>query len=335
MPLRRHVPVLAALSPLLLVAPIHVAGASPAEDVTACSADSPRTEALQIWVLPEAGSRPMVEAIESAQSSIRVMIYLLGDGPILDALERKARSGVPVRVILDGARFEENLPYHDSLVAAGADVHWSNPEFVFTHAKTMILDEAAAMISTGNYGEQYLEKERNYLVRDADPADVAVLVRLFEADWRWRRPNLRCTRLLISPVNAHERLLDLIDSATETLDIESMHFTDDEVREAVVARAAAGVAVRVILADPRHVEAGFGAAAFLGAHGIPVKTLRDLDVHVKSILVDGRRAYLGSENLSTNSLENNREIGLIADEPAVIDAVSTTFAKDWASGKRL
>jgi phosphatidylserine/phosphatidylglycerophosphate/cardiolipin synthase-like enzyme len=334
---RRGSPFLASLSPFLVAAstPFGVERASPAAisssaaDEPACLPDSPRAVPLQIWALPEAGSKPFVAAIEGAQESIRVMVYELGEGSILDALERKARSSVPVRVILDGARIEVNQPFRDRLIFAGAEVRWSSPSFVFTHAKTMILDESTAMISTGNFGAESLENERNYVARDADPADVAVLVRLFDGDWRSKRPHLGCTRLVIAPINARPRLLDLIRGAAATLDIESMELSDEAVIAAVLERAASGVEVRVILAEPDWVATNQESAAFLEAHGVPVRFLRSPAVHVKSILVDGQRAYLGSENLTYNSLTNNREIGLITGESEVIGTVSTTFAKDW------
>ena len=310
--------------------PIVSSALRPVPDETACSADSPRTEPLQIWVQPEAGAKPLLQAISKAQDSIRVMIYELGQGSMLAALEEKARSGVRVRVILDAEHALANQPAYDRLRAAGARVRWSSPQFKFSHAKTMILDGAVAMISTGNYDSSFLATSRDYVVRDVDPADVATLVRLFDADWSMKKVDLRCTRLLIAPDNARERLIALIDSASSTLEIESMQFSDDEVLMAVQARATAGVMVRIILADPAWVKANQDAATFLAMSLIPVRYLRSPGVHVKSILVDGRRAYLGSENLSYTSLSKNREIGLIASDWAVVETVSATFKADWA-----
>jgi phosphatidylserine/phosphatidylglycerophosphate/cardiolipin synthase-like enzyme len=54
-------------------------------------------------------------------------------------------------------------------------------------------------------------------------------------------------------------------------------------------------------------------------------------IHVKAIAVDGARAYLGSENLSWTSLNENREVGLIAYEPDVLQTMGVTFEKDWAA----
>lgn len=297
----------------------------------ACVPDSPRAAPLRIWVLPEAGSTPFVEALSEARRSIRITIYQMGEGPILEMLERKARSGVGVQVIFDGAQSSFNRRAFDRLYDAGARVHWSSPEFYFTHAKTMIIDDKVAMIATANYDTIHTATSRDYVVRNTDPDDVAVMKRVFEADWQERTPNLRCTRLLISPVNARRRLLSLIDEATRTLDIESTQLADEEVRGAVLERAEAGVAVRVILAEPGWVEANLDAARLLTRHRVPVRFLRTPGVHTKAILVDGRKAYVGSINLSHTSISENREIGLITKERPVLDTISKTFATDWAN----
>ena len=279
--------------------------------------------------MPEAGAAAYVQALSEARESIQITIYEMGDGPILEALERKARSGVQVQVIFDGARASFTQTANGRLERAGARTHWSSPEFYFSHAKTMIIDGEVALISTGNYDDAYTATSRDYVVRDADPDDVAVLKRLFEADWKERSPHIGCTRLLIAPINARPRLLDLIDSARRTLDIESTQLADEDVRYAVVERAEAGVRVRVILADPGWVAANRGAAAFLARHGIPVRFLRNPGVHVKAIVADGRRGYIGSVNLSYTSISQNREIGLITREAPVLDTMASTFTTDW------
>jgi phosphatidylserine/phosphatidylglycerophosphate/cardiolipin synthase-like enzyme len=50
------------------------------------------------------------------------------------------------------------------------------------------------------------------------------------------------------------------------------------------------------------------------------------------MVVDGVRAYLGSENLSQTSLSRNREVGLVVTEPDAVRVVTDTFERDWAVG---
>jgi phosphatidylserine/phosphatidylglycerophosphate/cardiolipin synthase-like enzyme len=286
--------------------------------------------AVRLAVLPEAGAEPFVTALESATKSIRVMVYQMGFGPILDTLEAKARAGVSVRVILDVAQIDTNQKYMDRLKAAGAEVIWSDSSFAYMHAKVIIADGKKAVISTGNYSASYMAKERNYVVTNTDPADLQVLTALFEADFARTSPNLSCTRLLVSPVNARARLLELIASAKQTLLVESMQLGDRDVRDAIAARKAEGVDVRVILADPNWIDANAGAGKFLAANSIPARSMKAPAVHVKAIVADDR-AYVGSENLSYTSLSKNREVGLIVTEPANVETITTTFETDWAT----
>ena len=301
----------------------------PADDF--CSATDPRTRPVVVAATPEAGEAPYLEALSAAQTSIDVAIYLMGSGGILDQLEAKARAGVAVRVILDEHKIATNQKYFDRLIAAGAQAHWSSPQFDFFHNKFFVVDGKTAVMSTGNYSKSFsIELERNFVATDHDPADVADLVALFEADWTGQTPNLPCTRMVISPINARERILALIASATTTLQIESMQFADPGVRDAVRARIEAGVAVRALLADANWIGANAGAATFLKDLAVPVKHIPHL--HTKVLIADGVAAYVGSENLSYTSLDNNREVGVVVVEPSSIAPLTTTFESDWAAG---
>jgi phosphatidylserine/phosphatidylglycerophosphate/cardiolipin synthase-like enzyme len=295
----------------------------------ACEATAPRTSPTTVSALPEAGEKPFVDLLDRAQTSIRVMVYLMGYGGILDRLEAKAKAGVSVRVILDEGKASVNQKYRDQLVAAGAQVLWSDPKFPYMHAKVIIVDEKEAVLSTGNFSKKYsIDLERNFVAHISDPEDLADLVALFEADWSRGAPDVSCTRLLVSPLNARQRLLELIDSATHSLTIESMQFADSDVRSHVAARRAAGVDVRAILADASWISANKWGAAFLEDRDIEVRWIPHC--HTKAIVVDGARAFLGSENLSYTSLSKNREIGVVLTEPAPVKIIADTFEKDWA-----
>jgi phosphatidylserine/phosphatidylglycerophosphate/cardiolipin synthase-like enzyme len=297
----------------------------------ACSPLVPRTTPLEVSVEPDAGARPFVAVLARATKSIRVMVYEMGTGPIIDTLEAKARAGVKVQMILDVAQMSVNQKYMDRMKAAGAAVIWSDTAFQFMHAKVLVVDEKEAVVSTGNYAAFRMNIERNYAVHDADPADVDVLVKLFDADFARKTPELTCTRLLVSPVNAKQRLLDFVASARTEIAVESMQLADDDMRNALAARRAAGVSVRVLLADTGWITANADAATFLAAHDIEARQMKSPAVHVKAVVVDGQVAYAGSINLSWTSLTKNREVGLLVTEPANVSMMHATFEKDWAT----
>ncbi len=303
--------------------------ASPAS----CRAAEPREHAVTVFALPDASTTPFVETLQRASKSIRVMVYQMGYGPILDQLIAKAKAGVKVRIILDVKQIKTNQKYFDALTAAGAEVKWSRPEFVYMHAKVIVVDEQELLISTNNYSASYMAKERNYAARDTDPLDVRSIVDVFDADWNGTTPDLSCTRMVISPFNSRSDILALIGSATTSLQIESMQFADRDVTEAVIAQKNKGVDVQIVLATPTWIDANAEAAATLKAAGIEARYLDAPSVHVKAIVVDGKRAYLGSENLSYTSLSKNREVGLIVDETENLALMQSTFAADFAIAK--
>jgi phosphatidylserine/phosphatidylglycerophosphate/cardiolipin synthase-like enzyme len=323
----------------MIAATLTLAGGSAAEPRTparprgACTPEAPRERPLRVWAEPEAGQAPLIEAITEARVSIRVMVYELGRGAILDAILRKAKAGVEVRVILDGSKREANGDSFADLRAARVKVHWSDPRFSYMHAKTLVVDDAVAVISTGNFVAPRVGGTRDFAARDEDPEDVRTLAALFDADWRKAPPDLSCTRLVVSPENSRARLLAFIGSARRTLDIESMELSDGAVRRAIAARRRAGVKVRIVLADPRWISANLDAASFLAESGIRARYLVSPAIHTKVITVDGERAYLGSVNLSRTSLEQNREVGLSAYEPEVVALMHETFERDWASAR--
>src|SRR5262249_37928949 len=150
----------------------------------------------------------------------------------------------------------------------GANVIWSDPKFSYMHAKVLVVDEQEAVVSTGNYAAFRMAIERNFAAHVVDPADVDVLVKLFDADFARATPDVSCTRLLVSPTNSRDRLVALIASAKKEIAIESMQFADSAIRNAVVERKKAGVDVRVILADTGWIDTNADAASFLSAQGI-------------------------------------------------------------------
>jgi phosphatidylserine/phosphatidylglycerophosphate/cardiolipin synthase-like enzyme len=55
-------------------------------------------------VLPDATSRPLLDAIASAQKSLRVKMFVFSDPALLDAVIAAKKRGVDVRVMLNPAR---------------------------------------------------------------------------------------------------------------------------------------------------------------------------------------------------------------------------------------
>ncbi|MFT4039558.1 MAG: phospholipase D-like domain-containing protein, partial [Thermomicrobiales bacterium] len=148
---------------------------------------------------------------------------------------------------------------------------------------------------------------------------------IFEADWT-QGPEPDPGPLVVSPTNARTALVELVESAQTSVDVYAEVLRDPELLDALAAAAGRGVTVRVIISP----SASFDVErAALAAGGVEVRLLTSLYVHAKMILVDGQRAYLGSQNISTTSLDQNRELGMIVTDPISLARLSRVFAIDF------
>ncbi len=62
-----------------------------------------------------------------------------------------------------------------------------------------------------------------------------------------------------------------------------------------------------------------------------MKILSSPYVHAKLLLVDGERAYIGSVNFSAQSMDKNRELGILVSQPDIIEKLRQTFEIDFES----
>ena len=63
--------------------------------------------------------------------------------------------------------------------------------------------------------------------------------------------------------------------------------------------------------------------------GVEVHEIGSPYMHAKIVLADGKKAFVGSVNISTNSLERNRELGILVSDQNVLRVLFQTFQKDW------
>jgi phosphatidylserine/phosphatidylglycerophosphate/cardiolipin synthase-like enzyme len=86
---------------------------------------------------------------------------------------------------------------------------------------------------------------------------------------------------------------------------------------------------------PADESAWLGAFRELQGYGAQVRVLHGehpVYIHAKLIEVDGTRVFLGSENLSSTSLERDRELGITVTTPSIVSSVIGTFGRDFAAG---
>lgn len=289
---------------------------------------------LALFIEPQDGYTPIVDAIDNARRSIRVKAYLLTSSDIIDALQAAARRGVSVRLLL------EHHPHGGSvdldLIAAlqrqGVIVKEDSQAFTHMHEKTLVIDDETAIIMTGNLTASAFRSNREYGVIVWQPQDVSELIAVFEADWARQEVDLSDSRLIWSPDNARERILALIDQSTVSLDIEHQNMQDVEIVRRLEDALARGVRLRLICTpgDPIERDPDEPGRQALRRAGAQIRYLYEPYVHAKVLVVDGRLAMVGSQNLTSVSLDFNREAAIVFEQASAVDQLLAQFRADWA-----
>jgi phosphatidylserine/phosphatidylglycerophosphate/cardiolipin synthase-like enzyme len=301
----------------------------------------------------------IVSAIDGAQSSLHMTMYILDNSSIVSALVSRKKAGVDVKVVLNqnfpSGTVQTNPSTYATLQAAGVGVVWRNgapnEPSGYTHEKTFIIDGKEAWIMTMNLDNSAPKYNREYIAVDTDPTDVQTAEAVFEADFAGQT-NTHAAPLIVSPdppSNSRSALVALINSAKKTLDVEVEEFSDpysDGVVAAVAAAAKRGVATRVILAAGSAYSSQVTAVSTVKAAGAKVvvsggnsgsSSASNPYIHAKAVTIDCSgttcvRGFIGSENFSGGSLGYNRELGLILANPTELAKVQTAIVSDYNAG---
>jgi cardiolipin synthase len=294
---------------------------------------------LSLLIEPDQGFAPVYALIASAHRSIDLTMYELVDPQADLALDAAAGRGVDVRVILDANREKQaNQAAHDELAAMGVHVIWADPRYEATHEKALVVDGSVAAVMSMNLTSRYYSDTRDFAVLDSQPADVAAIEQVFDADFRHVTASEPAgVDLVWSPGQSQPALVQLIDQASSTLLVENEEMASAPVTAALINAAHRGVRVSVVMtAAPQWAD---DFKRLIAAH-VSVRTYTAdaaLYIHAKAIVADAgtarQRGFVGSENFSAASLSHNRELGLIVSDPTVVGRLAAAIRADAAGAE--
>ena len=287
-------------------------------------------------VEPQAGMTPLYNFITSARQSLDMTMYELSDPTAEQLLIADHQRGVRVRVLLDHdySGGSVNQAAYSALSLAGVPVAWANDSEIF-HQKTITVDGTESAIMTGNLTPQYYATTRDFVVMDGQPADVAAIESAFGTDWSGAVPSAGPpgADLVWSP-GSEPRLAALIDSATRSVVVENEEMNSTAIEDGLGADARRGVDVTVVMTADTEWDSAFSQLESAGVHVVLYPdTPSALYIHAKVIDVDAATAFVGSENFSTASLDDNRELGLVTSSASVLGPLNSTLSGDISHGQ--
>jgi phosphatidylserine/phosphatidylglycerophosphate/cardiolipin synthase-like enzyme len=314
---------------------------APAPTPAPAPAPAPGTVTYTLLTEPDQGLQPIYDLLSSATKSIDMTMYELSDATVTGLLTSAAGKGITVRVILDQNNEKaNNTAAYNTLTAGKVVVHWANPAYACTHQKTITVDSTTSAIMTLNLTPEDYATTRDFAVFTNDAADVAAIETTFEADFI----NGTITpptgdNLVWSPTNSRAALTTLIESATKTLLISQEEFADTGLQTLVEAALRRGVAVTLVQENLNGTYSKVLNSLKAGGAVIAIFSSKTgYYIHAKTVLADygtpGAKLFVGSENFSTDSLNDNRELGLIFSDPACMTGVYTAITGDYNKGTK-
>jgi phosphatidylserine/phosphatidylglycerophosphate/cardiolipin synthase-like enzyme len=276
---------------------------------------------MRLIVQPDDGIEPVVSAIKKAKKSIDIGIFRLDRGEVAKALKAAVARGVPVRTLIAHTNHggDKRLrKLEQTLLDDGAIVARTDHDLTRYHSKMMIVDGQVLYVLGFNYTALDVDKSRSFGIATRNRELVAAAVKLFEADSLRQSYVPGARDFLVSPLNARERLALFLKGARRDLLIYDPKLTDPLMIRILQERARSGVEIR-ILGKLGKRGVGLAAAKFPGRR-----------LHVRAIIRDGARAFMGSQSLRKLELDQRREVGLIVKDRKLIARMAAVFEDDWS-----
>jgi len=314
----------------------------------------------------------MYEAIVNAKSSIYLETYILRSNnfsyKLIEKLKEKVSAGLEVKIIFDGfgiKDFDENII--EDLKKAGADViifnpfnlstFWRGIHFLFerNHRKVLIIDKEIGFIGGVNisgYNDSWIDLQvkvtgpsvmmllksfsHSYLAGGGMLAKIKHLFYLpviKERYWRilWHQPNSHFFSI-------KSFYLNWIKKARHSITIASPYFLPDEdLINAMSEAKKRGVKIDLILpwktdhdSLTHAIRSQYSLYSKIGMKIYLVKKM----LHAKSMMVDGKTAFIGSSNFDSQSFYRSHETNLIFSNKKMIADLRKIF-KEWRKNSRL
>jgi phosphatidylserine/phosphatidylglycerophosphate/cardiolipin synthase-like enzyme len=279
---------------------------------------------MKLLVQPDAGIVPTIAAIRRARKTIDILIFRLDRTEIARELEAAVVRGVHVRALTahqnhGGTKSLRKLEME--LLAGGVTVSRTADDLVRYHGKLMIVDSKILHAYGFNFTHLDIDKSRSFGVITKNPKLVAEAMKLFEADFERQPYTSFHDRLVVSPENARDLLAAFIKGTRKELLIYDPHLSDEAMLRLIGERLRAGATVKVLgKCDPKW---NVCSVKFPGKR-----------LHVRAMIRDGKRAFIGSQSLRKLELEKRREIGIIVTDESVVRELRDVFTADWSETER-
>ena len=275
---------------------------------------------MKLIVEPDDGVSPLLSALKNAKESIEVAIFRFDHRDLDKALKAAVARGVKVTALVASVNHggEKSLRKLEMrFLEAGITVARSASGLSRYHDKVIVIDGRTLYVLSFNFTHLDIDRSRGFGIVTHNSKWVAEAVKLLAADSKRVQYSCGLDTFVVSPVNARKTLGSFLKRAHKQLLIYDPKISDKEMIRILEDRAKAGVEIRVI-----------GEAKA----NLQVKKLSKLRLHTRTIIRDGRQAFIGSQSLRAAELDSRREVGLVIRDAKIVKKLLDTFESDWTTG---
>ena len=139
--------------------------------------------------------------------------------------------------------------------------------------------------------------------------------------------------LIVLPDDSAKPIIDAINRAKKSLRVKMFLFSDPALLKSVIAAKKRGVDVRIMLNPARRDGESENEASrkILRAQGVDVIDTNPAFslTHEKSMVVDGKTAFVKSLNWKTKNLTSTRDYAVVTSRPEEVAEIIECFEADW------
>ena len=269
--------------------------------------------------------------IQSTKDILYLQTYDFTHKGFRSLLKKLAMHWTDIRIMQENKKYKQYADTYKQVVnffTGIANVQIQSDDELgtnFLHSKIILTDDRYA-IKTSNLTQSAF-KNREYFVFGDDPAIRDSLHTIFLQDRAGERidPATIHPNLLVCPINCREVLESLIASAKQSIVIQTQYIVDDRILELL--KKQSWLDIQIVVAD---LDSNRDMLYYFGPK--IARALPKPYVHSKVMLIDDRYLYVGSINFSDNSMDKNREIGIVLTNTDALEAFKKQFMVDWANG---
>lgn len=274
-------------------------------------------------------------AFTSTQKNLDLRTYEFTQKDFKTALKKLAEKDVNIRIIVENNKYKQ---YQNTLKALSQYFSWyQNVQLKsdkqmgteYTHAKVNLID-SGFIIQTANLTHSSFAKNREHFFQSYDIWVLNSLHTIFEKDWKGDQITIKDLHpnLVVCNINCRGVIEQMLISAKQSIIIQTQYITDDALR-AILKSQKTLPELKLLVADT---DDNDELVRYFGNEY--ARKFKQHYNHTKMILIDHKTLLLWSMNLSSTSLDKNREIWIILLDTWIIKTFSDQFIKDRTASNK-